>query len=204
MTWLAWRQFRGSALAALTALIGVGSYLALYGSSLREKHEDVLAACGSEDECSANLAQLAASYENPLLLIAAATYVMPIIVGMFWGAPLIAAELEQRTHKLAWNQSVTRRRWLFTKMAIAVGAAAVAAGILSGLLTWAAAPVDEVAQNRFDTVTFGARHVVPIAYAMFAVAIGTLMGAAVKKRLPAMALTANNISKYRACGAPTT
>ena len=52
---------------------------------------------------------------------------------MFWGAPLIARELEAGTHRLAWNQSVTRTRWLAIKLAI-VGAATAA---VAGLLSWA-------------------------------------------------------------------
>jgi ABC-type transport system involved in multi-copper enzyme maturation permease subunit len=35
---------------------------------------------------------------------------IPALLGMFWGAPLIARELESGTYRLAWTQSVTRRR----------------------------------------------------------------------------------------------
>src|SRR5207248_4248872 len=45
---------------------------------------------------------------------------LPMLVGVFWGAPLIARELETGTFLLAWTQSVTRRRWLSTKLAIFV------------------------------------------------------------------------------------
>jgi len=39
----------------------------------------------------------------------------PALLGIFWGAPLIARELETGTCRLAWNQSVTRTRWLTVK-----------------------------------------------------------------------------------------
>ena len=53
---------------------------------------------------------------------------LPALVGMFVGAPLLARELEHGTHRLAWTQSVTRRRWLLSKtlllaLAITVGGA---------------------------------------------------------------------------------
>jgi ABC-type multidrug transport system ATPase subunit len=32
----------------------------------------------------------------------------PVLIGMFWGAPLVARELETGTFRLAWTQSVTR------------------------------------------------------------------------------------------------
>ena len=49
--------------------------------------------------------------------------VVPALIGMFWGAPLIAHELETGTFRLAWTQSVSRRRWLLVKMGL-VGLAA--------------------------------------------------------------------------------
>ena len=51
--------------------------------------------------------------------------VVPAVIGVFWGAPLVARELETGTHRLAWNQSVTRTRWLAAKLGVAVLATAV-------------------------------------------------------------------------------
>ena len=42
----------------------------------------------------------------------------PAVIGLFWGAPLIARELETGTSALAWNQSVTRTRWLAVKLTV--------------------------------------------------------------------------------------
>ena len=47
-------------------------------------------------------------------------------IGIFWGAPLVARELETGTFRLAWTQSVTRTRWLVVKLVL-VGLAAIAA-----------------------------------------------------------------------------
>ena len=51
--------------------------------------------------------------------------VAPAIIGLFWGPPLIARELESRTFTLAWNQSITRTRWLAVKLTL-TGLAAMA------------------------------------------------------------------------------
>lgn len=48
---------------------------------------------------------------------------VPAVIGMFWGAPLISRELETGTHYLAWNQGVTRTRWLATKLGLGAAAA---------------------------------------------------------------------------------
>jgi hypothetical protein len=55
---------------------------------------------------------------------------------MFWGAPLIARELETGTFRLAWTQSVNRMRWLLVKMGLVGLAAMVVAGGLSLMSTW--------------------------------------------------------------------
>ncbi len=41
-----------------------------------------------------------------------ATVVVPLLLGLFWGAPLLAREFEDGTNGLAWTQGITRRRWL--------------------------------------------------------------------------------------------
>ena len=80
----------------------------------------------------------------PVLYIAGLIllYVTPGIIGVFWGAPLVTRELEAGTFRLAWNQGVTRTRWIAVKLA-AVGLAAMAvSGLLSLAVTWWASPVD--------------------------------------------------------------
>ena len=73
-----------------------------------------------------------------------------MVVGVFWGAPMIARELEAGTSRLVWTQSVTRTRWLATKLGVAgVGAAVV--GLVGLVLTWWCAPIDDaVAQGLRD------------------------------------------------------
>ena len=74
-------------------------------------------------------------------------YLAPALMGIFWGAPLIARELETGTNRLAWNQSVTRTRWTAVKLGL-VGLAAVGtAGLLSLMISWWAQshrPCDEL------------------------------------------------------------
>jgi len=113
----------------------------------------------------------------------------PALIGIFWGAPLIGRELETGTHQLAWNQSVTRTRWLAVKLT-GVGIASIAtAGLLSYLLTWWAGPLDQINGNRFAAITFSTRDIVPLAYAAFAFALGAAAGLLLRRTAPAMAVT---------------
>jgi ABC-type transport system involved in multi-copper enzyme maturation permease subunit len=107
---------------------------------------------------------------------------------MFWGAPLVARELEAGTHRLVWNQGVTRRRWLAVKLLFMGLASMVAVGLFSLLLTWAASPFDRVAADRFTALMFGTRNIAPVAYAAFAFVLGTSLGLLIRRTVPAMAL----------------
>ena len=126
-------------------------------------------------------------------------YLAPALMGIFWGAPLIAREFEAGTHRLAWNQSITRARWSAVKLGL-IGLAAVGtAGLLSLMITWWAGPIDHALNlvggspsfggTRISPVVFAARGVAPLGYAVFAFALGVTAGVLIRKTLPAMAIT---------------
>jgi hypothetical protein len=109
---------------------------------------------------------------------------------MFWGAPLVARELETGTFRLAWTQSVTRTSWLAAKLAIA-GVAAIAAGELFTLMVnWWSSPIHK-ANAGYTAFTSGSFHsgVAPAGYAAFAFALGVTAGLLIRRTLPAMAVT---------------
>ncbi|MDW5328821.1 ABC transporter permease subunit [Plantactinospora sp. KLBMP9567] len=167
------RQFRIQALAGAILLVLAATYLLKLGADIRAAREP---------------SQLPSQYGQTMLFLAAGFGLVPALIGAFWGAPLIARELESGTHRLVWNQSVSRRRWLAVKLAVLALASTAVAGTLSALLTWAAAPVDQVAGDRFSALLFGARVVAPIGYAAFGFTFGAVTGLLVRRTLPAMAM----------------
>lgn len=190
MLWLSLRQFRAQMLTGL-AIAVTGSGLLLYlGLNLRSQHRSVLDHCTPLERCPAELAQFAAEQHNTLLFLAGALYLVPFLVGMFWGAPLVATELEHGTHRFVWNQGVTRTRWLLGRLIVPAVCTAVLAGALTAAMTWAAAPVDRIADDKFGAILFGARDLAPVGHAMFALALGTLTGSLIRRRLPAMVICA--------------
>ncbi|MEU1687473.1 ABC transporter permease subunit [Micromonospora sp. NPDC005707] len=189
MIWLTWRQFRGPALAGVVALALLTACLLHLGFDIRESYDNHRAQCAGLADCGPQLSRFSADHENTLLYLAAVLGLIPGLVGMFWGAPLVAREVEAGTQRLVWSQSVTRRHWLAVKLAVVGLAGMVLTGAASLLLTWAAGPVDQVADNRFSTILFGSRNVAPIAYAAFALVLGTIIGLLVRRTVPAMALT---------------
>ncbi len=89
------------------------------------------------------------------LLGVAVLYVVPALIGIFWGAPLVARELETGTFRLAWNQSVTRTRWLAVKLGLIGLASMAAAGLFSLMVTWWSSPIDQA--NGLDASRNGSR-----------------------------------------------
>ncbi|SNS85239.1 ABC-2 family transporter protein [Actinomadura meyerae] len=189
MIWLNWRQFRFHALAAAIGLALIAAYLLYLGMDIRDAHDVYRSRCTDTADCAQAASQFSGAYRSTLLFLAAGLGLIPVVLGAFWGAPLIARELELGTHRLVWSQSVTRRRWLLARMAFtALGAMAVT-GLAALLLTWAAAPYDQVASDRFGAIEFGARNIVPFGYAFLAFTLGTTIGLFVRRTLPAMAIT---------------
>lgn len=130
MTWLTWRQFRPSALPVLALLAALLGALAL--APMPDVDPDRLI----RDLVAGGPAVTV--YTVALLALIG----LPAAVGVFWGAPLVARELEAGTHRLVWAQSVSRSRWLASKLGL-IGLTAVAgAALLSLLFTWWCAPID--------------------------------------------------------------
>ncbi len=115
--------------------------------------------------------------------------VAPALLGLFFGAPLIARELESGTYRLAWTQSVTRKRWLAVKL----GLVGLFAMVVAGLVTWMAdgwaRPPMAANGNRFDPALFGVEGVAPIGYGAFAPALGVTAGVLLRHTIAAMAVT---------------
>ena len=114
--------------------------------------------------------------------------VVPGLMGMFWGAPLVARGFETGTFRLAWTQGVTRTRWLAVKLALGTLAAMVVTGLLSLMVTFWSSRIDEVRMNSFDPLVFSVRDIAPVAYAAFAFVLGFTVGLLTRRVLPAMAI----------------
>jgi ABC-type transport system involved in multi-copper enzyme maturation permease subunit len=114
---------------------------------------------------------------------------LPAILGMFWGAPLVARELESGTFRLAWTQGRSRLRWLGAKLAVVGFTTLAVQGLLSLMMTWWWSPVGRANPNRFSPALFGTFGVAPIGYAAFALAMGIAAGIVFRRTLPAMAAT---------------
>ena len=208
MIWLTWRQFRVQALTATAALAAFAILLAATGPHLASMYAaSAIPGChGSACQSAVHtfLSRLTVTSPYPIvyLLGIALILVAPAIIGIFWGAPLIAREIETRTFTLAWNQSITRTRWLVVKLTLTGLAAMAVTEALSLMYAWWADPISkasglatsgELAKpfigGRFSSVIFATHGITPLGYAAFAFSLGTTTGALIRRTVPAMAVT---------------
>jgi ABC-type transport system involved in multi-copper enzyme maturation permease subunit len=204
MTWLTWRQFRAQA-------IGAAIFIAVFAAIFVKTGIDLshLAAVNGVGSCHrhGNCAKATADFFSqmrgdaiyPALLFVAGGIMLltPALIGAFWGAPVVAREVEAGTFKLAWNQGITRMRWMVTKLSLVGLAAMATAGLLSLITGWWIGPIDQAggfqvnlsSLTRFSPLPFATAGVAPLGYAAFAFTLGVAFGVLFRRTLLAMALT---------------
>lgn len=188
MIWLAWRQVRTQMAVVFGVLAVIAIALAVTGPHLVHTYDTIVKPCASHDDCATVTNQFLKS-DRLLQQLSVVLLVAPALIGIFWGAPLVARELETGTFRLSWTQSVTRTRWLSTKLVVVGLASVVAAGLLSLMVTWWSSPMDRVNGTSFSPAYFDRRDLVPIGYAAFAFLLGVAAGMLIRRTLPAMVAT---------------
>ena len=183
MIWLSWRQLRTQAAVVAAAVGPAAVVLVLVGRIGPGPTGNVFDQLTSADR---------SLYFAGIVVVA----ITPALLGAFWGAPLVARELETGTHRLAWNQTVSRTRWLAVRLGLTGLTAGTAMAVLTLAVSWWSAPLDGALSDthgglpsRLTPVSFAMRGVVPVAYGIFAVALGVAVGVMLRRSLPAMAAT---------------
>ena len=187
MTWLVWRQHRVQYLVGAALLAAFAVMIVITGEQVSHQFHSAQAACAAGQPCRSLGGLFMGSKVVGFLVLA--TLGTPVLVGLFWGAPLVAAEAEAGTTQFAWMQSVTRKRWLAVKIGWMLLAAALWGGVISTLVTWWASPTNAEQLNQFDPGRFDIMGIVPVGYSVFAVALGVTAGALLRRTLPALAVT---------------
>ena len=127
-------------------------------------------------------------YQN-VIFVGLLLLILPMLVGMFWGAPLIAREIEHGTHRLVWTQGISRLRWATTKIGVVSVAVLAITAVYAAMLTWWITPVIRTSGQRFNYIFFDIQGIVVFGYVVFALALGLFAGAVTGRLLSAMAAT---------------
>lgn len=192
MVWLTLRQHRMQLLAMLVLLLGAGALLLFSGLEA----QGYVAAhappgCpGPQDVCSEVNAGLADRYDAVYLFVGMLPLAAPVLVGAFWGAPLLAREYEQGTNKLAWTQAASLRRWLTVKLVLLATAVTVSGLVMSAMVSaWLPGFREAKGDTSFANAgVFSMVGVSPAVWWLFAFLFGAASGTVVRRVLPAMAV----------------
>jgi ABC-type transport system involved in multi-copper enzyme maturation permease subunit len=196
MAGVTWRQHR-FALAGVAVLLGVlAVWLWVVGTSMHHAYAAAIACHPASSPACQDLANTFNGMDT-FLANGVILQVVPVLIGAFVGAPLLARELETGTFRFAWTQGFGRWRWTLGKLvplAVAVTAATCAFG---ALLSWYYQPYFGQANQAlglagtspFDTGLFDLPEIAFPAWTLAAFAIGALAGMLIRRVVPAIAAT---------------
>lgn len=181
MIWATWRMNRSILVASFAAAAAFAIWLVISGSI--EMHASAIFTShhcspnypGSSETCMTSLSDSG----NFSSVNAALCGALPAILGFVLGVPLVAGEIQQGTNRLAWTQSITRTRWLLTKIGVGALVTAGIVGAMAPLFWWwtdAAQRNSHIQPSNFDISGF-----VGVAYAVFAFMLGVALGALIRR-----------------------
>lgn len=191
MIWLTWRQQRLEIVIAAALLALLTTLLLITGLDMASayQHTGVAACLGPHpgQNCATVINAFQTRFASLNDLVGWLNF-LPLIFGLLFGAPFVL-ELEQGTYRLAWTQSITRIQWIVIKLTVIAVLAVLAALIFTALMTWWRIPFDHL-NGRFDANTgFDFEGTAPLAYALFAVALGITSGTLMRRTIPAIGLS---------------
>ncbi|MFI9628575.1 ABC transporter permease [Streptomyces sp. NPDC052042] len=182
LNWLVVRQHR-AALLTVAAAVVLGSAWIVYQ---RNRLAGVLETLGWPDKEP----PMPVPGSESINLTITALGMLPFLLGVFLGAPLIAGDQERGTLQLVTTQSVSRRRWLTAKLAWCYTTALLAGAVLSVFFTWWWKPYRAMFSDRwYEGNIFDHTGPVLPAMCLFLTAAGITIGMLVRRIIPAMAVT---------------
>ncbi|MEV8437204.1 hypothetical protein AB0425_07515 [Actinosynnema sp. NPDC051121] len=180
LAWLTWRQHRWAITGLVVVVLGVAAFA--LGMAW---HVD---ATGATHELFGRVRYVDAAQ---MLMLVPMTFGLAIAV--FWAAPLLSREYEQRTHLVAWSQDITPTRWLAGKVVL-LGVPAVALSVGLGLASIKlmnslnAVMTEYRPFPAFNSPAFEVVPPVQAAYAAFGFALGLALSAVTRRTVLSMGL----------------
>jgi hypothetical protein len=132
---VAWLEHRGAFASLLAVLIAFVIAILVEVSRAHDSYSSFVAAgcVGHANTTACNADALSLGGVVDFRTIGTALGLLPLFVGVFIGAPLVARELESGTFRFAWTQETSRTRALLSTVA-ALGLASAGMAVLLGLL----------------------------------------------------------------------
>ncbi|MDH6576142.1 ABC transporter permease subunit [Kitasatospora sp. MAP5-34] len=202
VSWLSGRQERTAFAIAAGVLLAVCGWMLYLGGSISDYVDaNHLQHCNIvyfPPECQTVDALAEGLDSNWQVMVQATSWILlalPPALGLFLGAPLLAREFESGTYRLAWTQSVSRRRWLAARLGVPLAVTLVGSTVLAVVSTWWV----HVVEGRFAVpgyyhwFTWMSRTTsgpAVVGFCVVGVALGAAVGLVVRRVVASMAVTA--------------
>jgi hypothetical protein len=200
MAGVTWRQHR-IALAGVAVLLGaLAVWLWIIGTPL---HHAYAAAVACHPANSTTCQALVGTFNGindhmtgPTSPGGVFLQAVPVLIGAFAGAPVLARELETGTFRYAWTQGFGRWRWALAKLVLLAVVLAAMAGACGVVVSWYYQPYFASGNQALGlyqlspmVTLFSLRGVAFPAWTVAAFVIGALAGMLIRRVVPAIAVT---------------
>jgi len=117
-------------------------------------------------------------------------FAIPVLLGAFAGAPLLARELESGTFRFAWTQGAGRTRWTVSTLALPAIILVAVTGAFTAIFWWYFRPFLADGQvSEMLPLGFALLGVAFAAWTLLAYSLASFLGTLFRRTLPAMAVT---------------
>ena len=201
LAYVTWRQHRAALTGAAVFLGVISLYLLIMGLAINNAYAKVV---NCRPASSGVCQQLAHDFNRQYWggggtgalsaggaqTVSSLMLVVPVLLGVFLGAPVLARELESGTFRFTWTQGCGRVRWAVAKLVLLAVVITAVTWAFTELFTWYyhAFLVDGQV-SRLLPLAFGLLGVAFAAWTLAAFAIAVFFGALIRRTVPAMAAT---------------
>ena len=200
LAWVTLRQRRGL-LIGTSILLGVFAVYLTVMAIIQDGAYATVAAChpAAALKCQSLADSFARTYwgghgsviqSGGAQTVSSLLFAVPVLLGAFAGAPLLAREFDSGTFRFAWTQGAGRTRWAVSNLVLTAALITAATGAFTALFYWYFRPVLAVGQvSEMLPLAFGLLGVAFAAWTLFAFALAAFSGTLFRRTLPAMAVT---------------
>jgi len=188
LAWVTWRQHRVALAGVAVLLGGLGLYLLITGLQIHSAYTAAVSCHPAGSAACDVISRPFASLYHTAQIVSGLLQVVPVLVGVFAGAPVLARELESGTFRFAWTQGCGRLRWAVAKLALLAVAVTAGAAAFSLLFSWYYQPFfAERLDGALAPQLFDLRAVDFAAWTLAAFALGAFVGVVIRRTVPAIA-----------------
>ena len=200
LAWVTMRQRRGAVIGT-SVLLGVFAVYLLIMAIVQDNAYAAYTACHPAGalRCQQLAQEFSRDYwggggrviqSGGAQTVSSLLFAVPVLLGAFTGAPLLARELEHGTFRFAWTQGAGRTRWAVSTLVLPAALLTAVTGAFTALFFWYFRPFLADGQvSEMLPLAFALLGVAFAAWTLFAYALAAFLGTVFRRTLPAMAVT---------------